>query len=72
MIDHTWTPVPASETLTEDDQAFWTDMGYELETCPTCGAHVRKTKDGSVICLNACHLTSDSQRRFAAFMRLGR
>jgi hypothetical protein len=39
-------------------------MGFEKELCPTCGAHLR-----GGICLNACHLTKTSQKKFSELMK---
>lgn len=37
---------------------------FQPYLCPECGAHLSV----SGICLNACHLGSDGQKRFAAHM----
>ena len=39
-------------------------LGYSDKLCPTCGANLR-----GGICLNACHLSKQSQRKFYDLMK---
>jgi len=45
------------------------NMGYVEEICPTCKAHLFETKDGSIICLNGCHLSPESKAHFDKAMK---
>lgn len=64
-LDRAWKPVACKPGC--KDHEFWTvTMGMAAETCPTCGAHLSLKHR---ICLNACHLTADSQRQFAETMK---
>lgn len=39
-------------------------MGLSKYLCPKCGANLKESY-GELICLNACHLSEQSQRRFS-------
>lgn len=38
-------------------------LGFDNLLCPTCGAHLKDN-----ICLNACHLSAESRKRFSQIM----
>ena len=38
-------------------------LGFDRELCPTCGAHLHRG-----ICLNLCHLSIESRKRFQQIM----
>jgi hypothetical protein len=48
---------------------FMKTMGFSEYLCPKCGANLKEASDGDLICLNACHLSSDMQVRFVALMK---
>ncbi len=39
--------------------SLWEYLGYDDKLCPTCRAHLF-----TGICLNACHLSATSRKRF--------
>ena len=39
--------------------SIFEQLGFDAELCPTCNAHLK-----SGICLNACHLSDNSQKVF--------
>ena len=48
---------------TEFSGSIFEDIGYSKYLCPCCGSHLKESM-GRLICLNACHLPIDWQKRF--------
>jgi hypothetical protein len=44
------------------------EIGQSKYLCPRCQCHLRESH-GNLICLNACHLSASSQRRFREEMK---
>lgn len=64
MYDIDW--VKAEKVVDENyDGSIWEELEYDRELCPTCNSHLHNG-----ICLNTCHLSSSSRKRFNAFMRM--
>jgi len=63
MIDLNWLNV-TKERDPKFAGSIHEELGFDDILCPTCGAHLR-----GGICLNACHLTTRSRRRFAKAIR---
>lgn len=60
MFDPEW--MSAEKEIDPDfEGSLFQKLGYEARLCPTCKAHLY---DG--ICLNTCHLSKVSQKRFAS------
>jgi hypothetical protein len=43
-------------------------MGFTKYLCPKCGAHLWKARDGSLVCLNGCHLSPSTLRLFKSLI----
>jgi hypothetical protein len=43
-------------------------MGFSKYLCPKCKAHLWKARDGSLICLNGCHLSPSALRLFESLI----
>jgi hypothetical protein len=62
MLNKDWHAAEKKEDPDFED-SLWELLGYDNLLCPTCNAHLH-----GGICLNACHLSSESRARFATIM----
>jgi len=43
--------------------SLFEEIGFDKELCPTCDSHLKDK-----ICLNACHLSKETQEKFNKFL----